>query len=168
MNRETFKMGDEKVLGVGKGVVGTFRVDSNVHLVLRGPDGQVKQEEWSHNTVPDAGVYAIMEQLLDAPATAVPSHMELGTGTPGATKLGAYIAGSRTALSSKTRSSAVVTMVATFAAGTGTGAITEAGIFNSASEDAGTMYCSDSFAVINKAAADSLTVTWTLTGAEAA
>lgn len=49
------------------------------------------------------------------------------------------------------------------AAGTGTGAITEAGIFDSATQDAGNMWVYSSFDVINKAAGDSLVVTWTLT-----
>jgi hypothetical protein len=67
----------------------------------------------------------------------------------------------RNALTSKTRSNAVVTMVGDWAAGDGTGAITEAGIFDAAS--AGNMWVSASFSTINKAAGDTLQITWTLT-----
>ena len=52
-------------------------------------------------------------------------------------------------------------MVGTWAAGDGTGAITEAGIFDAGA--AGNMWCSASFGVVTKGAADSLTITWTLT-----
>jgi hypothetical protein len=51
--------------------------------------------------------------------------------------------------------------VATFPAGTGTGAITEAGILNAAS--AGILLCRTTFSVINKGAADTLGITWTVT-----
>jgi hypothetical protein len=50
---------------------------------------------------------------------------------------------------------------ATFPAGTGTGALTEAAILNAAS--AGTMLNRVVFSVINKGALDSLTITWKIT-----
>ena len=50
---------------------------------------------------------------------------------------------------------------ATWAAGDGTGAIKEAGIFNSSV--AGVMLAASTFAVINKGANDSLTIVWTVT-----
>jgi hypothetical protein len=54
-----------------------------------------------------------------------------------------------------------VAYVATFPAGTGTGAVTEAGLFNASS--AGTLLCRTVFSVINKGAADTLGITWTVT-----
>ena len=62
-----------------------------------------------------------------------------------------------------TVSGAVVTYAATFAAGTGTGSLIEAGIFNSATAASGTMLCKTSFDVVNKAANDSIAITWTVT-----
>lgn len=53
------------------------------------------------------------------------------------------------------------TFTTTFAAGTATGAITEAGVINAAS--AGTLFDRVVFAVINKSAADTLQVTFTFT-----
>jgi hypothetical protein len=87
--------------------------------------------------------------------------MAIGTGSPAATLLGAEI--DRNALTSKTRSGAVVTMVGDWAAGDGTGAITEAGIFDVVTANTVNMWASQSFAVINKLAADTLSISWTLT-----
>ena len=48
-----------------------------------------------------------------------------------------------------------------FEAGDATGAVTEAGIFNAAS--GGDMLCRTVFSVVNKAADDTMSVTWTIT-----
>lgn len=126
-------------------------------LVLRGPDGTVKETRVA-NTVTTAGKNGIADQLLASPTLGKPTHMALGTGTPSSTALGTEL--DRNALTSKTRSTATVTMVGDWAAADGTGAITEAGLFDASSS--GNMYCSTSFAVINKGASDTLSVTWTL------
>jgi hypothetical protein len=141
-------------LSEGQGVRG------NVHLVLRGADGRVKHDS-VHNTVTTAGKNGVADQLLAAPTLAKPTHMAIGTGSPAATLLGAEI--DRNALTSKTRSGAVVTMVGDWAAGDGTGTITEAGIFDNGSANTVNMYCSASFGAITKAAGDTLQITWTLT-----
>ena len=73
----------------------------------------------------------------------------------------------RNALDSTTQGSGAndndVIYVASWAAGDGTGAITEAGIFNSASPGTGQMLCYADFSVINKGAGDTLQITWTFT-----
>lgn len=132
----------------------------NVTIVLRGPDGQVKHQS-VHNTVTTSGKNGVAAQLLATPAFEKPTHMAIGTGTPSATLLGTEI--DRNVLTSKTRSNAVVTMVGDWAAGDGTGAITEAGIFNVVTANTVDMYVSASFAAINKGASDTLQITWTLT-----
>ena len=50
------------------------------------------------------------------------------------------------------------------AAGTGTGAVVEAGVLNASS--GGTLLCRTVFAVVNKGAADTLKITWTVTVAD--
>ena len=55
-----------------------------------------------------------------------------------------------------------VVHVSTFAAGTGTGALVEAGLFTDAGAGA-TLHAYQDFSVINKGAGDTLTVTWTIT-----
>jgi hypothetical protein len=51
--------------------------------------------------------------------------------------------------------------VALFPAGTGTGTVTEAGVFNNSS--GGTMLCRTVFGVVTKDAGDSMSITWTIT-----
>ena len=134
---------------------------ANMHLVLKDKDGNVKDERYVHNTVTTAGKNAIADQILAAPSLTKMGWMAVGTGTPAATLLGAEIA--RVAFTSKTRSNAIVTVVGDYPAGTGTGAITEAGTFDVVTANTVNMWMSASFAVINKLAADTLSISWTLT-----
>ena len=139
---------------------GEMKLISNVKLVLRGPDGKVKETRVA-NTVTTAGKNGSADQLLASPTIAKPGWMAVGTGTPGATLLGVEI--DRNALTSKTRSGAVVTFVGDWAAGDATGALTEAGVFNVVTANTIDMYVSASFSVVNKGASDTLQITWTLT-----
>jgi hypothetical protein len=150
----------------GKGLEGRIPVAGRVHIVLRGPDGRIKARDTVDNLVVTAGRQHIADQLADQ-GEAVMSHMAIGTGTTAADPLDTALETEidRNALTSKTQGTGSdahkVTYVADWAAGDGTGAITEAGIFNSAS--AGTMLCRSVFAVKNKAAGDTLSLTWVLT-----
>ena len=123
-------------------------------------NGDVVQEV--DNLVVTAGKGYVASRIKDASATAM-SHMAIGSGSTAAaasdTALGSELG--RVSLTSTTVSSAVVTYVATFGAGTGTGAVTEAGLFNASS--GGTMLCRTVFSVVNKGSADSMTITWTVT-----
>lgn len=123
-------------------------------------NGEVVQEV--DNLVVTAGKGYVASRMKDATATAM-SHMAIGTGSTAAaagdTALGSESA--RTALTSTSVSGAVVTYADTFAAGVGTGAITEAGILNASS--GGTLLCRTVFSVVNKGASDSMTITWTVT-----
>jgi len=154
---------DGAASGVGKSLFDLMKIKGHVKFELFDKNGNLKDLVEIDNTVSSVGKNMIADQILASPTIAKPGWMEVGTGTPAATKLGAYIAGSRTAFSSKTRNDNVVTMITTFAAGVGTGAITEAGVFNVVTEDTADMILYTNFAVINKAATDSLTITWTLT-----
>jgi hypothetical protein len=69
----------------------------------------------------------------------------------------------RNALTSKTRSGAIVTFVGDWAAGDATAALTEAGVFNVVTANTVDMFVSASFSVINKGAGDTLSISWTLT-----
>lgn len=142
----------------------TLKASGALRVVLTDANGNVKEDVQLKNLVVNTGLNFIVSRMKDTTATAM-SHMELGTGTTAAaaadTALGAAISGSRQALTSTTVSSNTITYVASFGAGTGTGAVTEAGIFNASS--AGTMLCRTVFPVVNKQAGDSMTVTWTVT-----
>ena len=113
------------------------------------------------NLVVTAGKNYVADRIKNN--STVMSHMAIGTGTAAAaagnTALGSESA--RTALTSSTVTDNEIVYVDTFAAGVGTGAITEAGIFNASS--GGTMLCRTVFSVVNKGASDAMTITWTVT-----
>ena len=138
------------------------KVTGSVNVVVRDEDGAVKQDFTVPNLVVDSGLDYIASRMEGTTDT-VMSHMAVGTNNTAAdasdTTLGTEAA--RVALTSTTVTNNAVAYVATFAAGTGTGALTEAGIFNDSS--AGDMLCRTVFSVINKGASDSMTVTWTVT-----
>lgn len=140
----------------------SIRVTGELKLTLTRPDGHVKHEVIIPNLVVTTGKNYIASRMKDASATAM-THMAIGTGSTAAaagnTALGSEAG--RVALTSTTVSTNNVAYVATFPAGTGTGAITEAGILNASS--GGTLLCRTVFSVINKASADTLGITWTVT-----
>jgi len=140
-----------------------LKLKGRVGIVLKDKDGNIKETRDIDNLVVDAGLDYIASRMKDATATAM-SHMALGSdntaAAAGNTDLGSIL-GSREALDSTTVTDNTVQYVASFEAGDATGAVVEAGIFNAAS--AGTMLCRTVFAVVNKQADDTMTVTWTLT-----
>jgi len=141
-----------------------IKVTGELRITVTNPEGNTKQEVVIPNLVVTVGKNYIASRMKDATATAM-THMEVGTGTTAAavgdTTLQTAVASSRVTLTSTTVTTNSVAYVATFPAGTGTGALTEAGIFNASS--AGTMLCRTVFSVINKGAADTLGITWTVT-----
>jgi hypothetical protein len=90
--------------------------------------------------------------------------MAIGTGTTAAstsdTTLQTEIA--RAAFTTSSVSTNVVSLSNTYAAGTGTGSISEAGIFTNATSG-GTMLSHVVFSAIGKGALDTLTINWTIT-----
>ena len=129
---------------------------------IKNDKGVVIETREVKNLVVDDGLEYIASRMKDTSATAM-SHMAIGTGSTAAaagnTALGTEAA--RQALTSTTVTANAVAYVASFGAGTGTGAITEAGILNAASS--GTLLCRTVFSVVNKGASDSMTITWTVT-----
>ena len=140
-----------------------LKLRGDVAIVLKDKDGKVKESREINNLVVSAGLTYICSRMADASA-GVMSHMALGSGTTAAaagdTDLESIL-GSREALDSTTASSNTITYVSSFEAGEGTGAVTEAGIFNASTS--GTMLCRTVFAVVNKQADDTMSVTWTIT-----
>jgi hypothetical protein len=161
--RDSFKAVLGKASGALAGFMGfgdSHLLKGQLHLVLRGADGAVKHDS-VHNTVTTAGKAGVADQILASPTLPKVGWMAIGTGSPAATLLGAEI--DRNALTSKTRSGAVVTMVGDWAAGDGTGTITEAGLFDVVTANTVNMWASASFGAITKAAGDTLQITWELT-----
>ena len=158
---------DEVSFQTGKGMMDGLLMSGVMEAKLFGPDGELKARREVHNTVTVLCHQMAADQLLAAPAVVTPGWMEVGTGTgqdADDSILASYIAGSRTALDSKTRgANAIITMVCTMGAGVGTGAITEAGVFNVVTQNTTDLLLVSSFAAVNKGAGDSLIITWTLT-----
>jgi hypothetical protein len=145
----------------------SIKMKGKLNIVLTGPDGKVKEQHEVDNLVVTVGKNFIASSMAKTTTNspAAMTHMEVGTGTTAAavgdTALQTPVASSRVSLTSTTVTNNNVAYVATFPAGTGTGALTEAGIFNAAST--GTLLCRTVFSVINKGAADTLGITWTVT-----
>lgn len=139
-----------------------LKATGSLRVVVTGADGQVKSEVDLKNLVVTVGKNFVASRMVGT-ASNIMSHMAIGSGTTAAaagdTALGSELG--RVALGSGTATTNVVTYTATFPAGTGTGAVTEAGILNAAS--AGTLLCRTVFSVINKGASDAMSVTWTVT-----
>jgi hypothetical protein len=138
-----------------------LKITGAVEITLFDKNGDVKDTRSIKNLVVTAGKEFIAARMVGTPA--VMSHMAIGeddtAAAVGDTALGDEAG--RVALASATSSGAVVTYTATFGAGTGTGAIVEAGIFNDGTT--GTMLCHSVFPVVNKGADDGMSITWTVT-----
>jgi hypothetical protein len=148
------------------GTIEQLKAAGKLSIVLKDEKGAVKETREIKNLVVNTGLAHITSRLLGTSSN-VMSHMALGSGTTAAaagnTALESQL-GSRDALTSSTQSGTnneSIVYVATFSAGEATGAVTEAGIFNASTS--GTMLCRTVFSVVNKAAGDTLQVTWTVT-----
>ncbi len=142
-----------------------------IKIELFDSEGNLKESIEKKNTFMAVGDAHVADQLDATPGELAMGWLSIGTGATA-------FADSDTTLQSELDRNALsggypeqqaagddndVVYKATWAAGDGTGAITEAGIFNSSGEDAGTMLAASTFSVINKGASDTLTITWTVT-----
>lgn len=138
-----------------------LKVTGAVSVKLFDKNGNLKEEQQIKNLVVTTGKNFIAARMVGTPTEM--SHMAIGATNTAAdaadTALGSELG--RVALTSDSSSGAVVTYVATFPAGTGTGAVVEAGVFNASSS--GTMLCRTTFSVVNKGADDAMTITWQIT-----
>ena len=125
--------------------------------------GNLKKATKVPNLVVTTGKNYIASRMVGTSPT-VMNGMAIGTGTstPTAGDTALATEAGRVALDTFTASTNTVTATATFPSGTGTGAITEAAIFNNSSSG-GDMLCRTTFPVVNKAAGDSIAITWTVT-----
>lgn len=139
----------------------TIKATGNVAITLYNKDGSIKDQREIKNLVVTVGKEFIAARMVGTPSEM--SHMAIGSGSTAAaagdTALGSELG--RVALSSDSASGVVVTYGASFPPGTGTGGVTEAGVFNAGT--AGTMLCRTTFAIVNKGADDGLTITWNIT-----
>lgn len=142
-----------------------IKITGHVDIVVTDKDGNIKDEVSVKNLVVTTGKTFIAASMLKTTTNSpvAMSHMAIGAGT-GSAAAGDTALGSQlgiVSLATATSSGAVVTYTASFPAGTGTGAVTEAGIFNNSSS--GTMLCRTVFSVVNKGSDDAMSITWTIT-----
>lgn len=145
----------------------TVQLRGDVYIDVRNAKGELKDSRAIRNTIVTVGKNFLANWLVQATqSVAFMPYVALGTGTTAAvvgdtdleTALGTRSLGT---LSDSTN---VWQNQVTFGPGApaaGTNAITEAGLFSALT--AGTMFARTVFAAINKAAGDSLTVTWQVT-----
>ena len=143
-----------------------LKLSGQLNIVLKDKTGNVKDQRNVNNLVVNNGLAYIASRMTGT-AKNVMSHMALGSGTTapaaGQSDLVSML-GSREGLDSTNitgTNNNKVQYEASFEAGDATGAVTEAGIFNAAS--GGDMLCRTKFDVVNKAADDTMSVTWTIT-----
>ncbi len=118
--------------------------------------------EETQNMILTAGKNMIADRLLASPTLGVPTHMGVGTSGTAAALGDTTITGeTRVALTSKTRSTNVVTFVGDWAAGQATATLQETGLWDQAS--GGILVGRAVFTSIAKGASDTLKVTWTWT-----
>lgn len=135
-------------------------------ISLYGPDGKLKDYKEGNNVITENGLDFMASFLNSAAAAAstfTMAYVGIGTDATGE-QASNTVLGSEAARHTGTVSyvsDAVYRVTATFASGTGTGAIVEYGLFSS--NTAGTMLSRDTESVINKGANDELTVTTEVT-----
>ncbi len=139
-------------------------IRGEMHAELRDENGNLKDERLIMNTITELCDAHVADQMSDSGDAAI-GYMSVGTGTgQGSASIGLATSLDQNALTSTTQGTAGddndVVFVGDWAAGDGTGAITEAGIFHAANNTS--MMAVSSFSVINKGAADTLKITWTL------
>lgn len=143
-----------------------IKITGHWQMKLYGSDGALKQEVAGENVITTNGKEMLAAYLASAAASATVNpfkYVAIGTGTTSesASDTALVTELTRTTGTASYVSGAIYQVTATFAAGTGTGAITEYGLFNTSS--AGTMFNRDVESVINKGASDTLQVTMQVT-----
>ncbi len=135
------------------------------HVELFDVGGKLVEERLIHNTVTDLHDAHVADALSDRGEANI-GFIAIGTGS-GMTNanVGVQVTLDRNALTSTTQGTGGndndVIYVGNWAAGDGTGAITEAGILTANNNTSMQFY--SSFSVINKGASDTLAITWTAT-----
>lgn len=137
-----------------------------LHIVLKGENGVIKEERFVDNLVVTTGK-AFLANAIKTVTGYVFGHMAVGIDNTAPavdqTTLVSELAGGRVAITSNTVVSNVDTIVASFPAGVGTGALQECGLFNQLAVGGSVMLSRAVFGVINKGVSDSVAITWIIT-----
>lgn len=142
-----------------------LKAKGKVTLSLTDINGNKYYEQTVDNLVVLVGRAWIAARMKDTGIPAQITHMEIGQGTtaPVAANIGieipfAPVARVANSVAGGTVSSNTITYTASFPAGTGTGTVTEAALFNAST--GGTMLCRTTFPQIGKVSTDTLSISW--------
>lgn len=142
------------------------RMKGKWFVYLYGPDGSLKDQREGANVVTTVGkefIASFFNSAVAAAATFTAKYVAIGTNSTaeaaGDTALGTEV--SRHTGTASYISGQIFQVKATFATGSGTGAIVEYGLLSS--NTAGTLIARDTESAINKGANDTLTVVCQLT-----
>jgi len=144
-----------------------LKVKGRLTVEHRNAAGDVIDTFEVDNLVVTAGKQHIASRLGAASPPTAMSHMAIGSdSTTAAITQAALISElGRVALTSTTvnvtSTNSTVTYAATFPAGTGTGNVFEAAVFNAASS--GVMLCRTTFPLVTKQSGDTIAITWVVT-----
>jgi hypothetical protein len=143
-------------------MLSTVFVVGNVDIKQYNDTGNLKDKREIRNTVTAVGKDVISARLVGN-TLAIMSHMAAGNSNTAATVTQTALGNElgRVAFDSVARVTNTISYIATFPAGTATGNVSEAGIFNSTS--GGNMLCRTSFTPLTKASGDTIVITWNVT-----
>lgn len=142
----------------------SISVKGNLDVTVYGSDKRIKDQRKINNLVVSIGKDYIASRMTSN-SNVIMSHMAVGSANIAPTTSDTLLLGEigRVALDSTGLVSNVITYSATFPSDTGTGTLSEAGIFNSETANTGTMLCRTRFNEVNKAADDVVVITWNIT-----
>lgn len=164
--------------GYQRGDTDGLALKGDLHVVLTGPDGEVKYDHTVTNLITQIGEQRYGEAGAGVGSLAAPATMQLGTGTTAATKTGStaaivtVVASSVVAIGTPTSAlsgsnTRQLTYSCTWPAGTATASgisevvLTSQGIGTQTAAPASVTYSRALLSpTVNKGASDSLTVTW--------
>ncbi len=144
-------------------MIDNLTATGKLSITLLDQFNNVKETRHINNIVVLTGKEWIVNRMYNGSSTTM-SHMAVGSSSNNLsmdnTRLSVELG--RTSVTASKLSN-VITYSSTFSPGVGTGILVEAGIFNSATANAGTMLARTVFSAINKLAADTLLVEWKIT-----
>ena len=142
----------------------SIKINGHLKLEKINQDNVVIETRSIPNLVVTVGKDYIVKRMTSNTSNVILSHMSLGgkSDTPVASdsKLGSEMG--RVVLGGKPVTSQAIVYTAEFPAGTATGTVNEAGIFNDGTSNAGAMLCRTTFTNLVKDSSDAINVTWTI------
>lgn len=142
----------------------SITIRGELEILVLDDSNRIKDRRHLKNLVVATGKDFIASRM-SSNASVVMSHMALGTANVTPTTGQSLLLGEagRVALGGTSVTNNTITYTATFPAGTATGTLAEAGVFNGASANTGTMLCRTRFNEVNKGASDIIVITWNVT-----